>query len=133
MIENNGIKSVDFNQSLDCRLYTEEVAKKLQVIKIRPLRFSWDSPLQDDVCIEAIKRAKEYGHSDIRIDVLYNFDRPYDTPEYFYKRIDEINKAGGVSYPMTYRPIDSIKKKFIGRYWKEKELKAIKQYGRKVV
>jgi hypothetical protein len=126
MFQDAGIKSVDFNQSLDCRLFDEPMAKRLSHINIKPIRFSFDNPSQEGHIQRAIELSKRYICKDIRVDVLYNFDRKYDTPEFFYYRVNTINSLGGVSYPMTYRPIDTPQKKFISPYWTERQLLGLK-------
>mgnify|MGYP005646651933 CR=1 FL=1 len=84
-----GISYVDFNQGLDCRLFTEEKAKLLSRINIKPLRFAFDNHSEDGYIQKAIEIAQKYGFKDIRVYVLYNFESDEDTPEYFYYRINE--------------------------------------------
>jgi radical SAM superfamily enzyme YgiQ (UPF0313 family) len=119
-------KPYDFNQGLDCRLFDEEKAKLLRQTKIYPLRFAFDSPSQDGYVQEAIRIAKKYGFHDIRVYALYNSEEEYDTPEYFYKRINELNKLGVAVYPMRYRPIDSTSYHLVSPSWDKDVLRGLK-------
>lgn len=116
-------KPFDFNQGLDARLFTRKKAKLLSNLRIDPVRFSFDS-VKDDGCIQrAIETARKFGMRDIRVYVLYNFR---DSPEDFYYRIDEINRLGALSYPMRYRPIDTVEKYYVAEEWDTRTLRALK-------
>lgn len=119
-------KPYDFNQGLDCRLFDREKAELLAQTKIIPLRFAFDNPSQEGSIQEAITVAREFGFSDIRIYVLYNSEEKYDTPGYFYRRINELNKLGVVVYPMKYRPINSTKPNWVSPRWDKDVLRGLK-------
>lgn len=121
-----GITQIDFNQGLDCRLFDEDKVKLLSQIKIRPLRLAFDNGSEDGHIQKAIQLAQKYGFKDIRIYILYNFKGGDDTPEYFYYRINEMNKLGALVYPMRYRPIDSVNRQYISDKWDKKLLRALK-------
>jgi hypothetical protein len=119
-------KLFDFNQGLDCRLFDEEKAKCLSEVRIKPLRFAFDNHSEEGQIQNAIKIAKKFGFKDIRVYVLYDSEDPNDTPEYFYYRINELNKLGALSYPMRYRPIDKIENHYISPRWNKPLLRALK-------
>jgi hypothetical protein len=120
-------KKVDFNQAVDCRLFTEEKAKLISQIRIDPLRFAFDSPRQDGYIQNAVKLARKYGfNSNIMVYVLYNSEETYDTPEYFYYRVNELNKLGTDIYPMRYRPIDNMKRHIVSPQWNQHTLRGVK-------
>lgn len=119
-------KPFDFNQGLDCRLFDEEKAKLLSETKLDPLRFAFDSPAQEGYIQNAIKLARKHGFNDIRVYVLFNSEEVYDTPEYFYYRINELNKLKVDVYPMRYRPINSTKLHVISPQWNNVLLRGIK-------
>ena len=121
-----GITQVDFNQGLDCRLLDEDKVKLLSLIKINPLRFAFDNCSEDGHIQKAIQLAQKYGFKDIRVYVLYNFEDNNDTPEYFYYRINEVNKLEALAYPMRYRPINSTNGQYISDEWDKKLLRALK-------
>jgi hypothetical protein len=61
---------VDFNQGMDARLVTEEVAKLISKIKwIRFIRFSCDTLTAVDPLLSAIEKLNRYGVSNGRIFV----------------------------------------------------------------
>jgi hypothetical protein len=119
-------KPFDFNQGLDCRLFDEEKAKLLSETRIRPLRFAFDNHSEEGHIQKAIKLAKNFGLNDIRVYVLYNSEDLQDTPEYFFYRIEEMNKLGALSYPMRYRSIDGIQNHYISPRWDKFLLRAVK-------
>jgi len=119
-------KPFDFNQGLDCRLFNSEKAKLLSGVRIKPLRFAFDNHSEEGYIQNAIKTAKKFGFNDIRVYILYNSEDPNDTPEYFFYRIDEMNKLGALSYPMRYRLIDSTQNHYISPHWDKYLLRAVK-------
>lgn len=121
-LKKKGINQMDFNQSLDCRFFTEEIAKELKGLPIRPMRFSFDHMGADGKCQNAIKLSKKYRFSEIRVDVLYNWN---DTIEDFYYRLKEICRAGGCSILMKFAPIDQINRDYVGKHWTKKERDAV--------
>jgi len=121
-----GITQIDFNQGLDCRLFDEDKVKLLSQIKIKPLRLAFDNGSEDGHIQKAIQLAQKYGFKDIRIYVLYNSEENNDTPEYFYYRINEINRLGALAYPMRYRSINSVNGQYISDKWDKKLLRALK-------
>lgn len=123
-----GITQIDFNQGLDCRLLDEEKIKLLSQIKINPLRLAFDNGSEDEHLQKAIELAQKYGFKDISVYVLYNFEDDKDTPEYFYYRINEINKLGALAYPMRYRPLNSASSsaQYRSDKWDDKLLRALK-------
>jgi len=121
-----GITTIDFNQGLDCRLFDEEKAKLLSALSIRPLRLAFDNSLEDGYIQKAINLAQKYDFKDVRVYVLYDSEYDNDTPEYFYYRINEINKLGALAYPMRYRPIDTVNGQCISDKWGKELLRALK-------
>lgn len=55
---------IDFNQAMDARLVTDEVAELLARIKwLNYIRFGCDTPSQVNDCDEAIERIRKYGYN----------------------------------------------------------------------
>ncbi len=119
-------KPFDFNQGLDCRLFDSEKAKALSQTRIKPVRFAFDNHSEDGYIQNAINLAQKYGFKDIRVYVLYNSADGNDTPEYFFYRINEINKLGALSYPMRFRPIDSTQARYVSPKWNTSLLRGLK-------
>lgn len=66
---------VDFNQGLDIRFTTQEIAEKLGRIRVKTLHFAWDNPKED---LEPYFRRfgewyRRKAHSGKRVYVLTNF------------------------------------------------------------
>lgn len=121
-----GITGIDFNQGLDCRLLDEEKIKLLNQVKIQPLRLAFDNCSEDGHIQKTIQLAQKYGFKDIRVYVLYNFEDGNDTPEYFYYRINEINKLRALAYPMRFRSLNSANGRYISSKWDNKLLRGLK-------
>jgi hypothetical protein len=119
-------KTFDFNQGLDCRLFDEEKAEILSQTKLKPLRFAFDGPAQAPYIEKAISNARKYGFNDIRVYVLYNSKSKYDTPAYFYKRINKLNKLKVVVFPMKYKPINSTAPNWVSPRWDSEVLRGLK-------
>jgi len=129
-LKSKGIKNIDFNQGLDCRLFTKEIAKELKGLPISPLRFAFDNITDDGFIQRAIELARENEFKDIRVYVLYNSMMKQDTPKEFYYRIKEINKLAAASYPMRFMPLTSLNLQqcynHLSNNWEKDILRAIK-------
>lgn len=124
---------VDFNQGLDARLLTKEVAKKLSKLKIeRMIRISYDYIQMRPFVKKAITLLKANGINgrNILVYTLYNFT---DSPDDFYSRMSDILRYGAVCYPQRYEPnCQPFKNRFVSRQWDETKLNAI-QRARRVI
>jgi hypothetical protein len=113
---------MDFNQGLDARLVTDEVADLLAGLPIRPIRFAFDGMHEDGHYQTAIRRMAKRGFTSFMSYVLYNF---MDTPEDFYYRLKESVKLSAElhiavdSFPMRYQPILEIneQRNYVGKHW----------------
>jgi hypothetical protein len=124
---------VDFNQGLDARLITEEVATRLSKLKIeRMIRLSYDYLEMDSHVKRAIKLLKSEGISgrSILVYTLYNFT---DSPDDFYKRMSDVLEWGAVCYPQRYEPNQTLfKNRFVSSKWDSNKLNAV-QRARRVI
>lgn len=126
------IRAVDFNQGIDARLLTEEKAKKLSEIPIRPLRFAFDSWKDREVYEKAIRLTAMQGIRKMSNYLLYNYhDRPVDL--YYRLRLnidlcEELN-ISIYSFPMKYHPIQDPRyfkdRSYIGKHWNRKFIRTI--------
>lgn len=129
LIKNTKNKYVDFNQALDARLITEEIADILTSYPIRPIRFSYDGKQESGHIDIAIERMAERGAKDFTVFMLYNFT---DTIKFTYERMREmveLQEKLGVNittFPMRYQPIDMVDKKreYTGEHWSVKAKKS---------
>jgi len=116
---------VDFNQGLDARLLTEEVALRLRRIKIPIVRLAYDSMEIRKPLKNAIKLLKNLGVDGRKIVVycLYNF---LDTPEDFLLRTKDLLDWGVVSYPMRYQSLEpGTKDQYISPNWSKEQLEMV--------
>ena len=130
---NAGLKQryVDFNQGVDARLFTEEKARLLASIAIRPLRIAFDDIKTRPAYEKAVRWSVAAGIKDFSNYLLYNFkDEPID----LYRRLKinvELCEELGVSiysFPMKYHPLqgeNSHDRDYIGEHWNRKYIRAI--------
>lgn len=130
-------RTLDFNQGVDARLFTEENTKLLASLAIRPLRIAFDDLKTLEKYDNAIRMSAKAGLKDFSNYLLYNFnDHPLD----LYKRLrinvelcEELN-INVYSFPMKYHPIRmnsndsedfSHNRNYIGKHWNRKYIRAI--------
>ena len=117
--------SVDFNQGLDARRITEEVAQEFKGLRITPIRMAYDLPSERKALARAIPTLEAVGFRRRRMIVytLYNYE---DSPEDFFDRIRDLLEWGVVAYPMRFEPLDSLKKnQHIGPRWTTEQLEMV--------
>lgn len=117
--------SVDFNQGLDARLMTEEVAHEIQGLRVNPIRMAYDLSAQRRALVRAIPALEHAGFKRRRMIVytLYNYE---DSPEDFLNRINDLLEWGVVAYPMRFEPLDSLQKnQHVGPNWSTTELEMV--------
>lgn len=122
---------VDFNQGLDARLFSEEKAKTMSKIAVKPCRIAFDHIETKDTYLQALENATKYGIREFSNYLLYNFK---DTPEDLWTRLSinidfcekhKDKKISLFSFPMKYAAIDQTDRDFIGENWCKKFLRAI--------
>ena len=130
-------RTLDFNQGVDARLFTEDNTKLLASLAIKPLRIAFDDLRTLEKYESAIRMSARAGIKDFSNYLLYNFnDHPLD----LYKRLrinvelcEELN-INVYSFPMKYHPIRmnggdtedfSHNRNYIGKLWNRKYIRAI--------
>lgn len=120
---------VDFNQGVDLRLMDEAKMKKMAEIAIKPLRLAFDSIELEKEYEKKMRMAIYFGIKDLSNYMLFNFN---DSPDDLYRRF-QVNMrilkdhpdVKIFSFPMRYSPIESTDRKFIGKHWSKREVRAI--------
>lgn len=140
---------VDFNQGLDALFLTEEKAKKLGEIALRPARVAFDHIEDRDIYERALRLCAKNGITELSNYVLYNSEdfggkgKKYhaDTPADLYDRmkitldlLDELNAEYGseqriaaFSFPMRYIPLSAHERGYVGSQWNAKFLRAVQR------
>lgn len=116
---------VDFNQGLDARLLTEEVAHRLRRLKLKVVRLAYDIPEIKEPLKRAVDLLKESGFRgrDIIVYSLYNFT---DSPDDFLSRVRDLLDWGVVAYPMRYEPLEPRpKNSYVAPSWTPEYLEMI--------
>ena len=122
---------VDFNQGLDARLVTEEVAEALKGLKLPTIRLAYDFPAMEKAVKKAVMHLKGTGLTNRRFRhiccyVLYNYK---DTPADLFKRVSDLLAWGVSAYPMRYQPLNGEyafeKDSYIAPTWTKEELEMV--------
>ncbi len=122
---------VDFNQGLDARLFSEEKAKIMAKIAVRPCRIAFDHIETQDTYLQALENAAKYGIKEFSNYLLYNFkDKPEDLWTRLAINIDFCEKHNDknvslFSFPMKYAAIDKTDRNYVGENWCRKFLRSI--------
>jgi hypothetical protein len=91
---------VDFNQGLDCRLVTDDVAGMLSKVKwIRQIRFSCDTMAMIEPLTKAIEKLNKHGIKNWRIFVYVLVKDVADANE----RCDILKRLGVTPFAQPYR------------------------------
>lgn len=99
LIESRAV--VDFSQGLDIRLATEDVAKKLNQIRVKRLHFAWDNADQD--LTPFFKRfTEDYNRKSCSGKVVYVLTNFNSTMEQNLYRIYTLRDLGYDPYVMVY-------------------------------
>ena len=119
---------VDFNQGLDARLVTEEVAAHLRGVNIPTIRLAYDFVKMRDAVERAVRFLKKAGLTNRRYRhiccyVLYNYK---DTPLDLYRRVRDLLAWGVSAYPMRYQPLSGKhsfeKDSYVSAGWTQAQL-----------
>ncbi len=124
---------VDFNQGLDARLISEDVAEKISKMKKRDgvVRLAYDYPQMKPYVERAIERLGARAGIDKRHILVYTLFNYVDDPEEFFHRVKEILRWGVACYPMRYIPIDATEKKgYVAPKWTLKEIEFVEESRR---
>lgn len=116
---------VDFNQGLEARRFTPDIADLLGKINCK-VRFAFDYWGQESKLKDAIDLCKERATGDIGVYCLLGFD---DNPESARARLELIRSWGILPNPMRYQPLDAKKKNsYVHPQWTERELANTMRY-----
>lgn len=116
---------IDFNQGLDARLFTPEIASMLGELRCK-VRFAFDYWGMESYVKDAIELCKKYTTKDIGVYCLIGFN---DNPKDARARLEMIRSWGIRPNPMRFQPLDAKHKNgYIAPKWTERELKNIMRY-----
>ena len=115
----------DFNQGLEAKRFTPELADLLGTIKCK-VRFAFDSWGVEAELKRAIDLCKKRTTKDITVYCLIGYK---DTPDDARARLDLIKSWGVMPAPMRYQPLDAkTKDSKVEKGWTERQLKDMTRY-----
>jgi hypothetical protein len=121
--------TVDFNQGLESRRFTPEVADLLGNLKCK-VRFAFDHINHEGSVKNAIDLCRKRTTRDIGVYVLIGFN---DTPEDALYRLDKVRQWGIRPNAMRFQPLDAKKKnEFVAPGWTDLELSRMMNYYNKL-
>ncbi len=127
-VRNNRRRTVDFNQGVDARLITPEVAKLLSTICLSPIRLAFDYDGIEKQYRRAIHLLTQNGFREFTNYVMFNFN---DNPLSFYNRLKvnlelstelDIRVTG---FPMRCVPIKDTNRRYVSEGWRWRYLRGI--------
>jgi hypothetical protein len=94
---------VDFNQGLDARLVSDDVAKMLAQVKwIRFIRFALDTESQTDAILSAIEKLNRHGVKNRKVFVYVLLRDLHDS----YRRINLLKQLGVIPFAQPFMRFD---------------------------
>lgn len=116
----------DFNQGLEARQFTNELADDLGRLRLKKVRFAFDSWHQAGAVKRAVDLARSRTCREVGIYVLIGYQ---DTPESARARLELVRSWGLRPNPMRYQPLGCLKKDdYIAPGWTDYELKKMMHY-----
>lgn len=116
---------VDFNQGLEARRFTPELADLLGNLRCK-VRFAFDSWAQEKSVKAAIDLCEKRTTKDITIYCLIGYD---DDPDSARARLDKVKSWGIMPAPMRYQPLDAEEKDcYVHPNWTERKLRSMVRY-----
>jgi hypothetical protein len=110
---------VDFNQGLEARRFTPELADLLGNLNCH-IRFAFDSWGQEAAVKDAIDLCRKRTTKNIGVYCLIGFN---DEPDSARARLELIRSWGILPNPMRYQPLDALEKNcYIHPNWTERKL-----------
>lgn len=118
-------KVVDFNQGLDARAVTDEVAEVICTMKFELIRMAYDFIGIRGYVQKAIATLASHG-IDKRKLIFYCLYNYIDSPEDFFMKIKDLLNWGVVAYPMRFEPLCTLEKgNYVAPKWTAKELEMV--------
>lgn len=116
---------VDFNQGLDARRFTPDIARWLGELRCK-VRFAFDHWRMEGPVKDAIALCRKLTTHDIGVYVLIGF---LDTPEEAQARLETVRSWGIRPNPMRYQPLDAQHKNaYVAPGWTESGLRRMTRY-----
>lgn len=123
-------KFVDFNQGLEARRFTTEIAGWFGELRCK-VRFGFDHIGQDAVVKQAIDLCHQQSTKDVGVYCLIGYN---DTPEEAMARLELVRSWGVLPNPMRYQPLDARKKnEYVHPSWTERQLADVMRYYSRLV
>lgn len=121
---------VDFNQGLDCRLFTKEKAEILGNLKCK-VRFAFDNINLESKVKDAIDLCRKYTTKDIGCYCLIGYK---DNPEEAQYKLEKLREWDVLPNPMRFQPLDAKEKnEYIDKNWSESMLKKVMRYYSRLI
>jgi hypothetical protein len=120
----------DFNQGIDARFITEEVAAELATVNLPTIRIAYDFVGMREQIKNGILMLKKHlpkkRYRHVCSYVLYNYK---DKPQDLFERIRDLLAWGIAAYPMRYQPLNGDfafkKDSYIAPTWTAEELEMV--------
>ncbi len=116
---------IDFNQGLEARKFSPELADLLGNLKCK-VRFAFDSWGNETAVHDAIELCRKRTTKDVGVYCLIGFN---DDPESAMARLELVRSWGIRPNPMRFQPLDATEKNaYVAPNWTEQELQNMMRY-----
>jgi hypothetical protein len=118
-------KIVDFNQGIDARLVSDEVAETISNMRFELIRMAYDFIGIRQFVERAINTFALHGVERRKL-IFYTLFNYVDSPKDFFHKVRDLLNWGAVSYPMRFEPLCTLEKgKYVAPKWTAKELEMV--------
>ena len=127
-LRNGRKRKVDFNQGIDARLITEDVARLLSSVALSPVRLAFDYSGVQKSYVAAVRLMASFGFATFTTYIMFNYE---DDPCDFYRRMTlnaELSKELNIrvsGFPMKYTPIHEVTRRYVSPRWKWRYLRGM--------
>jgi hypothetical protein len=127
-LRNDRKRRLDFNQGIDARLITRDIARDLGRLCLDPVRLAFDYDSVEPQYRLATERLAGEGFTHFTNYVMFNFR---DDPPSFYRRLRvgiELSEKHGIAvtgFPMRYIPVHDVNRRHVAPQWKWRYLRGI--------
>lgn len=116
---------VDFNQGLEAKRFTPDVADMLGELRCK-VRFAFDDPSNEGVVKDAIDLCRARATNNIGVYCLIGYD---DSPDDAQARLELVRSWGIRPNPMRYQPLRASRKnEHLAPGWTEIEMRRMMHY-----
>jgi hypothetical protein len=122
------VRNLDLNSGFDDRIFAMNPGKYWDLysnLKLERWRFAYDKPEQQEPLIKVVDFLHNKGVRYSNISIFCLIGWPGTTFQENQERLQFLVDIGTSPYPMRYRPLDSLKRKYVPPGWNNEDMKVL--------